>query len=103
MELSLLVIEDEPEFADYLRRGLTYEGYRVRVASSAEAGLEQLRHSQPDVVFLDVMLPSLSQVARLIGRLQRIDRRICGPRGIHHIIGVSDGPYRQPTARDHRQ
>ena len=57
MSLNLLVIEDEPEFADYLRRGLTYDGYRVRVASSAEAGLEEVRRSQPDLVIFDVMLP----------------------------------------------
>lgn len=59
MELSLLIVEDEPEFADYLRRGLTYEGYRVRVAPSAEAALEQLRLTHPDGVLLDVMLPGM--------------------------------------------
>lgn len=59
MEPLLLIIEDEAEFADYLRRGLTYEGYRVRAAPSAEAALEQLRRSQPDAVLLDVMLPGM--------------------------------------------
>lgn len=59
MELSLLIVEDEPEFADYLRRGLTYEGYRVHVAPSAEAALEQLRLTHPDGVLLDVMLPGM--------------------------------------------
>ena len=59
MEPLLLIIEDEAEFADYLRRGPTYEGYRVRAASSAEAALEQLRRSHPDAVLLDVMLPGM--------------------------------------------
>lgn len=59
MEVSLLVVEDEPEFADYLRRGLTYEGYRVCVAANAEAGLEQLRRRYPDLILLDVMLPGM--------------------------------------------
>lgn len=57
MSLNLLIVEDDPELADYLRRGLTYDGYRVRVASSAEAGLEEVRRSQPDLVIFDVMLP----------------------------------------------
>ncbi len=57
MSLSVLVIEDEPEFADYLRRGLTYDGYQVRVSYSAEIGLEEVRRSQPDLIIFDVMLP----------------------------------------------
>lgn len=59
MNADLLIVEDEPEFADFLRRGLTYEGYRVRVSASGEAALQQLQHSQPDGVLLDVMLPGL--------------------------------------------
>ena len=59
MEANLLIIEDDIEFADYLRRGLTYEGYRVRVAASAEAGLEQAHQHHPDLMILDVMLPGL--------------------------------------------
>jgi len=57
MSLSLLIVEDEPEFADYLRRGLTYDGYQVRVAYSAETGLEEVRRSHPDLIIFDVMLP----------------------------------------------
>lgn len=56
---NLLIVEDDPEFADYLRRGLTYESYRVRVATSAEAGFEQMHQYHPDLMILDVMLPGL--------------------------------------------
>ncbi len=59
MDTQLLVVEDEQEYADYLRRGLTYAGYRVSVAASAEAGLAQLDRSQPDLILLDVMLPGM--------------------------------------------
>lgn len=63
MDAQLLVIEDEPEYADYLRRGLTYAGYRVRVAASAEAGLHQVQRSQPEIIILDVMLPGMDGMA----------------------------------------
>lgn len=59
MPVTLLIIEDEPEFADYLRRGLTYDGYHIRLVHSAEAGLEEARRSQPDLVIFDVMLPGM--------------------------------------------
>lgn len=57
MSLYILVIDDESEFADYLRRGLTYDGYLVRISYSAESGLEEVWRSHPDLVIFDVMLP----------------------------------------------
>ncbi len=62
MEEDILLIEDEVEFADYLRRGLGYAGYRVRLAHSAEEGLDKIRQSQPDFIILDVMLPGMDGI-----------------------------------------
>ena len=63
MNPHLLIIEDDLEFADYLRRGLTYEGYQVQVAASAEMGMSFLHASQPDLIILDVMLPGIDGMA----------------------------------------
>lgn len=54
-----MLVEDEVEFSDYLRRGLTYAGYHVRLAHSAEEGLEKFNQSQPNFIILDVMLPGI--------------------------------------------
>ena len=59
METDILIVEDEVEFADYLRRGLTYAGYRVHLAHSAEEGLEKFNQIQPHFLILDVMLPGM--------------------------------------------
>ena len=59
METDILIVEDDIEFADYLRRGLTYAGYRVQLAHSAEEALEKFNHSQPRFLILDVMLPGM--------------------------------------------
>jgi two-component system response regulator MprA len=59
METHILIIEDDPEFADYLRRGLTYEGYFVEIFPNAEAGLAALRTRPTDLVILDIMLPEM--------------------------------------------
>lgn len=59
METNILIVEDEVEFADYLKRGLTYAGYRVHLARSAEDGLEKISQSQPHFLILDVMLPGM--------------------------------------------
>lgn len=66
MAEHILVIEDEQKIADFLRRGLAYEGYRVETASDGESGLKAARDNMPDLVILDVMLPGLDgfEVAR---------------------------------------
>ncbi|MBN2303879.1 MAG: response regulator transcription factor [Anaerolineae bacterium] len=59
MAERLLVIEDEIRIAQFLQRGLIYEGYRVDVAYDGVTGLEMARDQPPDLVILDWMLPGL--------------------------------------------
>lgn len=63
VEKEILLVEDEIEFADYLKRGLGYVGYHVCLAQSAEDGLIKLNQSQPDFIILDVMLPGMDGIA----------------------------------------
>lgn len=55
----ILVIEDEARIAQFIERGLIYEGYRVNVARDGQTGLTIARDSPPDLVILDWMLPGL--------------------------------------------
>lgn len=66
MAERILVIEDEQKIADFLRRGLSYEGYKVEIANDGERGLKAARDNMPDLIILDVMLPGLDgfEVAR---------------------------------------
>jgi two-component system, OmpR family, response regulator MprA len=59
MAEHILVIEDEPQIADLLRRGLIYEGYTVELAGDGEVGLAAARDRPPDLVLLDLMLPGI--------------------------------------------
>ena len=59
MPQRILIIEDETEIANYLRRGLAYEGFAVEIASDGPAALAVARERMPDVVVLDLMLPGL--------------------------------------------
>ena len=59
MAERILVIEDEQRIADFLKRGLTYEGFQVDVRKDGESGLKAARDTPPDLVVLDIMLPGL--------------------------------------------
>ncbi len=52
-----LVIEDEVNIADFVRRGLLHNGFDVQVAHTAAQGRESAHSFSPDVVILDLMLP----------------------------------------------
>ena len=58
----VLVVEDESSFVEALTVGLGREGFRVSVAVDGVEALGALRHRQPDVVLLDVMLPKISGI-----------------------------------------
>ena len=68
MNESILVIDDEPKITDFVRRGLSYEGFQVLVAHDGEAGLALALEQGPDAVILDIMLPGMDglQVCRRI-------------------------------------
>lgn len=59
MAERILVIEDEARIAQFLKRGLIYEGFRVDVAYDGQSGLDMARDQPPDLVILDWMLPGL--------------------------------------------
>ena len=55
--MKILVVEDEPKAAAYLRQGLTEAGYVVDVAPDGEAGLRAARDTAYALIICDVMLP----------------------------------------------
>jgi len=59
-EKRILLVEDEKKIADFVRRGLTLEGYKVEVVYDGESGLEAAIENPPDLLVLDVMLPGLN-------------------------------------------
>lgn len=57
--MKLLIVEDEPKTADYLKRGLSEAGFVVDVARTGSDGLHLALTESYDLVVLDVMLPVL--------------------------------------------
>lgn len=60
MTARILVVEDEPAMARGLEDNLLIEGYRVSVSPDGQQGLRKALNEHPDLILLDVMLPTLS-------------------------------------------
>jgi len=58
--LRILVVEDEPEMAALLARGLRGEGYAVDLADNGIDGITLANEEPYDIAVLDVMLPGMS-------------------------------------------
>ncbi len=59
MSRSILIVEDDKNIADLLRLYLEKEGMTCHVAGDGLEGLEKFHAVQPDLVMLDIMLPSM--------------------------------------------
>jgi two-component system copper resistance phosphate regulon response regulator CusR len=57
--MRILVVEDEPKIAAFLKKGLTENGFVVDVATKGDDGLHLARTAAYDLVILDVMLPKI--------------------------------------------
>ena len=57
--MRILVIEDEPGIAHFIRQGLSEAGYAVDVTLDGQTGLEYALTTTYDVIILDLLLPQI--------------------------------------------
>ena len=53
---KVLVIDDDPDFVEFVRIILETNGYDVSCAYNADHGVTLLRTGHPDIVLLDIMM-----------------------------------------------
>ncbi len=58
--MNVLVVQDEPRIAAFIKRGLEAEGFVVRTAFDGADGLSLMRSSEFDLIILDLVLPTMS-------------------------------------------
>ncbi len=72
---TILIVEDEPKMLRLLEMNLAEEGYKVRSAADAEAGLKLFREHRIDVVVTDLKLPGMNGL-EFLEAVKRADSRI---------------------------
>lgn len=70
--MRVLVVEDDAQTADYIRKGLTEAGWVVDHAADGRSGLFQATDGSYDVLVVDRMLPGLDGLA-LVQALRAAD------------------------------
>jgi DNA-binding response OmpR family regulator len=58
----VLVVEDDPDIGDVVRRSLRREGYDVRLAADGVEALDEAAVFEPDAVVLDLGLPKMDGI-----------------------------------------
>ncbi len=74
MRERILVVDDDPDIARFMELTLTKAGYEVAVVHDGREALERVRAERPELVLLDLMLPSMDgfEVARELRRQARL-------------------------------
>ena len=93
-QLSVLVIDDDPEIAEVVARILLKDGHQVVTAGSAEEAFEQLPYYTFQVAFIDHHLPQMEGLV-LGGYLRRNNRDI----QLALVTGDSDPRLRDEAER----
>jgi two-component system OmpR family response regulator len=90
----VLVVDDEPDITDALRRGLAAEGFAVDVANDGAEGLRKAMSGVYDVLVLDILLPGASGY-EIVRRLRAAD--VWAP---VLMLSAKDGDYDVADALD---
>ncbi|WP_375455545.1 response regulator [uncultured Methylobacterium sp.] len=59
VEARILVVDDDPDARERLRRTLTRDGWRVDEAENGRAALERFEAVRPNLILLDLMMPEM--------------------------------------------
>jgi len=62
MNKTILIVDDEPDVAAYLKAFFEDNGFRATTASDGKAGFEAAKTERPDLITLDVTMPEESGV-----------------------------------------
>lgn len=94
----LLLIDDDTRLTDMVGGYLRQNGYEVETAASLAAGRDWLKHSQPDALLLDLMLPDgdgldFTRELRSEARTRRLPLLMLTARGepMDRIVGLELG------------
>jgi CheY-like chemotaxis protein len=99
---KILIIDDDPDFLYVVQTVLVRAGFDTEAATTPEDGISKVQSAEPDLVILDVLMPSDYEgfeVARVIREeLLITEMPIVILSAVHHVKKV---PYRFAPDKDY--
>ena len=62
---KILLVEDDPLIYRMYQKLFTLEGYETEIAENGQEGLDKLAQYTPDIILLDIMMPTMNGVEML--------------------------------------
>jgi len=93
MNRKVLIVEDDPHFAEFLEVTVRAAGHEPYVAHDGAAAMEAFRSIQPDLVFMDMLVPKKDGY-RLCEEIRALDEGRLTP------IVILTGIYKKPEYRE---
>ena len=62
---KILLVEDDPLINRMYQKLFTLEGYETEIAENGQEGLDKLESFKPDIILLDIMMPTMNGVEML--------------------------------------
>ncbi|MEJ2362545.1 MAG: response regulator [Gammaproteobacteria bacterium] len=91
----LLVVDDDPQLRELLARYLGEQGFQVSAVADARGMDDLLKHEQPDLIILDLMLPGEDglSIARRLRAKNAVPIIMLSARGeeVDRIVGLEVG------------
>ncbi|UWX54688.1 response regulator transcription factor [Maribacter litopenaei] len=61
-DITILLVDDEPDILEILSYNLSSEGYEIITAKNGAEGVSKAKKKQPDLIILDVMMPEMDGI-----------------------------------------
>lgn len=62
---KILIVDDEPQLAGFVKMRLEANNYDVILASDGLEGLKKVQEEKPDIILLDIQMPNLNGFSML--------------------------------------
>tara|TARA_R110000851_G_scaffold207537_1_gene359603 strand:+ start:103392 stop:104072 length:681 start_codon:yes stop_codon:yes gene_type:complete len=61
-DITILLVDDEPDILEIIRYNLTSEGYTLETAENGLEAIEQAKNVRPQLIIMDVMMPKMDGI-----------------------------------------
>ena len=62
---QVLIVDDEPRILKFLALKLVASGFAVLTATTGQEALDKIRHINPDIIIMDIIMPGMDGVEAL--------------------------------------